>query len=251
MAIPRGFGGRDYPDFGVSKSATRDTRITDLSELSVRLGSLSWFDRLGNVLLSEGFETGLSNWIANAYPAGAFPVLASTYYAQRPYSAKLLTTTDVGSYSGMSRLFPFPYFSNFGVEVHFKPIQAFDTLYWVLTFYTGTYAYYVQPVIDYDESELQLLNSSGAYEYVADLDIKRGVSSPFHVLKVTVNLDSEKYLRLLIDDKDYDVSDISIRKLSNSSQACLSMLFYLKPVSTVVNIVYVDNVIFTINEPEV
>jgi hypothetical protein len=251
MAIPTGFGGRDFPDFGVSKTAGRDTNITDLSELAVRLGSLSWFDRMGTVLMVDGFERGIANWTANAYPAASFPSIASNYYAKVPYSAKLSTTTDPGSYSGMKRYFPFPYIANFGCEVHVKATTTFDTLYWWVQFFTGSYKYNVQVVLDMDEDELQVVNSLGGYDKIDNLDIKTGINSPFHVIKVTVDLDNAKYIRLLLDERDYNVSDIGISQSANVSSPYMYMLFYLKCELLTVNTVYIDNVVFTTNEPGV
>lgn len=251
MAIPTGFGGRDYPDFGGSTSTTRQANITDLSELAVRLGSLSWFDRLGNVLITEGFEYGLGNWQPNAYPANAYPVLSAKYFAKEPYSAKLITTIDAGSYSGMKRYFPFPYVAQFGVEVHFKPVETFDTLYWWMTFYTGKRRYHVQVIIAYSDNELQLRTTTSLTDKIDDLDVQIGINSPFHVLKVTADLANENYARLMLDERDYDVSDKGIVNTVSTISPYLSMLFYLKPIANTVNRIWLDNIIFTINEPGV
>lgn len=249
MAKPIGFGGRDVPDYGIGRPADATPHITDIAELSVQLGSLSWFDRFGNVLMTESFQTGMGNWLTQSYPNGANPILSSKYYSTIPYAVKLITTTDTGSYSGMDKYFPFHYVDTFGVEVHFKAIETFQHLYWSLSFYDGTYAYEMKPKVNYAANELQLILSALADEKIDDLDIKIGVASQFHVLKITGDLVNNTYLRLILDDRDYDISDKELIQTTSSDKPTLRMLFYLQPYDTVVSTVWIDNIIFTINEP--
>lgn len=251
MAKPTGFGGRDYPDFGASITAGRTAQIFDMSELAVRLGGLSWFDRVGNVLMQEGFENGLSAWEVAGYPAGAFPVPDARFFSTVPYAAKLVTTTDSGSYSAIQRAFPFPYVANFGVELHFKSVVAFKEVYWTLDFYTGTHRYYLGVKVDYADSELQLYTDKPGYEKIDDLNIRLGGNSPFHVLKVTYNLALEKHIRLILDYENYDVSSFGVRKTSTVTVPWLTMQVLLMPVALTKNEVWVDNIIFTIDEPGV
>lgn len=251
MAKPIGYGGRDTPDFGVSVTAGRIAQVTDMSELAVRLGGLCWFDRLGTVLMQEGFERGLVNWEHNSYPAGAFAVPSARYYSTVPYSAKLITTTDSGSYSGLNRAFPFPYISNFGVELHFKALVAFKNLYWSLSFYDGTYRYRAETRVNYADSLLELEDADSVYQKIDDLNIRIGANSPFHVLKTIVNLSAETYVRVILDEHDYNVSDITINKRADATSPYLYMLVLLSPVNTVVNQVWIDNIIFTTDEPGV
>lgn len=251
MAKPTGHGGRDTPDFGVSATAGRISQITDMSELAVRLGGLNWFDRLGTVLMQEGFQRGLVNWGHNSYPAAAFAVPSARYYSTIPYSAMFVTTTAIGSYSGLQRSFPFPYIANFGVEMHFKSIVAFKYLYWRLSFYDGTYCYIVQIRINYADSQLEISDETGSYVNIADLNIRIGANSPFHVVKCTFDLTNERYVRLMLDEADHNVTDVSLRKVASGISPHLDMIIMLMPVSLTVNAVWIDNIIFTTDEPGV
>lgn len=249
MVKPTGYGGRDYPDFGVSSTAGGSAQITDLSELAVRLGGLNWFDRLGNVLVQEGFERGITNWEQTYWPEGANPVSSARYYSTVPYSANLVTTTQNGSYSGITRSFPFPYLASFGVELHFKTIVPFKYLHWHLHFYDGTWKHYVGVRVNYANSQIELINVEGDFEKVADLDIKIGANSPFHIIKATIDLDSDCYVRLMLDANDYNVRDIGILKEADNTSPYLYMIVFLTAVASTANQVWVDNIIFTINEP--
>lgn len=251
MAKPTGYGGRDYPDFGATVTAGRTSQITDMSELAVRLGGLNWFDRLGTVLMQEGFQRGIANWEHNSYPAGAFAVPSARYFSTVPYSARLNTTTDNGSYSGLTRTFPFPYISSFGVELHFKTILAFKYLYWSLTFYDGTYKYYLMVRINYADEQLELQDADSAYQKIDDLNIRIGANSPFHVVKCTVDLSNERYVRLMLDENDYNVRDVTIKKATDTTSPYLYMLVLLTPEDDTAQTVWIDNIIFTIDEPGV
>lgn len=251
MGKPTGYGGRDYPDFGASVSEGRTAHITDLAELAVRLGGLNWFDRMGTVLIQEGFECGITNWAHTYWPEGANPLSSARFYSTVPYSANLITTDQNGSYSGMTRSFPFPYISHFGFELHFKTIVAFKYLHWNLHFYDGTYKHFVGVRINYASSQLELINLVGDYEKIADLDIKIGENSPFHVVKATIDLEHDRYVRLMLDENDYNVRDIGILKVANTSSPYLYMVVYLAAVASTVNQVWIDNIIFTTDEPGV
>lgn len=249
MAKPVGYGGRDYPDFGVSTTASRHSMVTDMSELAVRLGALSWFDRMGNVLMQEGFQNGLTNWGFSSTPAASTPVVSAEYYSTVPYSVKLLTTIAGAGYSGIHRSFPFPYVSNFGVELHFKALIPFQFLHWTMTFSDGANRHRVMVRVNYQDLKLELLDASDVYQEIGTLRVVLGASSPFHVIKCTVDLLNSTYIRLLLDGEDYDVSAITIKKRVLSSNPYLYMEIIMTPVFETEPEVWIDNIIFTTDEP--
>ena len=54
--------GHGYPDYGTQGPVSTVHSIQDLGELAVRLGSIVTFDRRGNVLWLDGFDSGIGAW---------------------------------------------------------------------------------------------------------------------------------------------------------------------------------------------
>lgn len=249
MAKPIGKGGIDTPDWGVSALFNSNALVNDLSELAVRLGSPVTFDRTGNVLYYDCFESGLTNWEHNSYPAGAYAVPTARFCAIRPYAVKLATTDDSGSYSGIKRGLPFPYVSRMGFEFHIKQTAAIKRFLTQLTFYTGTYAYYLQLTLHEEDDQVLLQDGDSVDHEICGYDFSTVLYSPFHVIKLVFDLTTELHIRLTIDDIDYDVSSITIKKNASAENAHMYVLFYLYSAGAFERTCYIDNVIFTIDEP--
>ena len=105
--------------------------------------------------------------------------------------------------------------------------------------------------INYAQNRLELVNVKGQYEKQADLDIKIGANSPFHVVTATIDLDNDRYVRLMLDENDYNVRDIGILKEKEETSPYLYMIIFLTAVSETVNQVWIDNLVFTTDEPTV
>lgn len=248
MAKPVGFGGRDYPDFAATILNQSAPNISDLSELAVRLGAVNRFDRTGNVLYQDDFSHGLGNWSPNAYPAEAYPQLSAEYFSTVPYATLLKTTTDEGSYSGMIRYFPFPFQSILGFEFHYKAETDFERLMFTAEIYTGTHRLIVSVQIRDNDGELIIYEPGGPYTKIDDINPYNSPNGQFHVIKLVVDCINEKYVRLIFDESDYNLSQYSIKKLVNTTASKMYNLFYLLCDTGVSESVWIDNFIITMNE---
>ena len=62
-----------HPDYGGAAPLATVYTLQDLAELAARLGSIDVFDRRGNVLLLDDFESGIKKWLfggTGSYSAG-------------------------------------------------------------------------------------------------------------------------------------------------------------------------------------
>ena len=250
MAIPLGFGGRDYPDFGVSGLANTKVTITDMSELAVRLGSISRFDRSGIIIFEEAFKHGIGRWVQNSTPADAYVVPVSDYYSLVPYSALLATTSDLNSYSGISTYLPIPYVSPMGFEWHCKFRDEVELFYMWVQVHTGDCQYRVVVRIDIEDTIVDICNKGGTYDPVYTKALRYGVNSPFHAMKVVVDFLNETYVRLVVDGVDIDLTGRSIFKDAEDDESPhLFLYFSNNPGPSTLNRVYLDNIIITMDEP--
>ncbi len=220
-----------------------------MSELAVRLGSVVSFDRTGTVIFIERFENGISGWEHNSSPAEAFAVPTARYYSITPYCLKFKTTTQQSSISGIYKGIPIPYVSRMGFEFHIKQLSNINHFLVSFIIYDGTYEYAV--IIDFDQvgNEINLYSGIPSWETIRSYNLNQGSASPFHVIKIVVDLEAETYYRLVIDEQDYDISHISVKKTKDDTEAYLYAEFFLYSFTTVSRTLYLDNFIVTIDEP--
>jgi len=249
MARPDGFGGRDYPDFGVTGLENSKVNITDLSELAVRMGGINRFDRLGTVLFQEAFQYGLGMWYPRYDPVGCIPTLSALYYSTLPYSIKCITIDNIDDYSGISLTLPVPYTSVMGFEVHFKVIGTTDFLDLRTAIYTGNDKYRMHVKIKVNPDEISIYNPDEGYDAIHTKEIYYDGSSPFHVLKVVADIVSGNYSRLVFDGIDYIITDYPLYSVGSEIWPHLSLHYNLENTLAASQTVYIDNVIITMNEP--
>lgn len=220
-----------------------------MSELAVRLGSPVTFDRTGNVLFQECFESGLTNWEHNSYPSGAFAVPTARFHSIKPYAIKLHTTTDDNSGSGIERGLPFPYLSRMGFEFHYKQISSIKRLYIILTIYTGTVLYRITLELKEVTDQIILTGHPNVEHIISDYKLINVLYSPFHIFKIVFDLNKGFYSRLVIDDIDYNISAIRIPTGASTVKAYVNVFFYLFSFEESANKCYIDNIILTTDEP--
>jgi len=250
MAKPTGFGGRDYPDFGVSTVSSSILAITDLSELVARLDGINTFERTGNVLYQEDFSAGLAGWESTYYPASAYPQVNARWIAHKPYSIYLHTTALIDSYSAVTKAFPYPHISLFGMECHFKAVTTFPTLTFAFNITDGSY--YSQPniVISSIDNTIKLLNAGNTYQTIGTPNIYTGVYSPFHIFKIVINLDTRKYVRAVFDEFDYSIPTIGLYITPDTTAPMITIQMKLSTATADAYGLCVTNVIITTNEPK-
>jgi len=249
VAIPVGFGGRDYPDFGVSGLENTQVTITDMSELAVRLGSINRFDRTGVVIFEEGFQYGIGRWIQNSSAEDNYVVPSANYFSIVPYAALLATTDDLNVYSGIYTRLPIPYTSSMGFEWHVKFYDEAMLFYFWVQLYTGSVEYRVVFRIDVEDKRIDILAKDEKYHIVYTDELNFGSDSPFHVFKVVVDFVNEIHIRMVIDGVDVDLTDYPIWTDTEDTSPHLYLYFSNNPGPSTINRIYLDNIIITMDEP--
>ncbi|GAI74233.1 unnamed protein product, partial [marine sediment metagenome] len=125
------------PDWGLQLKKTIYS-FDDLSELAVRLGSIDFFDRRGDVILLDSFEYGLGKWDLGGGSVGSIPILSTDKVRSGGYSAKLVGEAIDTGYSSMSIDFPYPALSKWGFETSFLMYTNIDTIAICLKKFTGS-----------------------------------------------------------------------------------------------------------------
>lgn len=236
-------------DFGLYAPTDIIGGMSDMGELAARLGSIVTFDRRGNVIFADNFESGIQNW----YPGGIGSQViewCSQYSRDGGFSCKLETDTDEDDSALITRHVGYPVLSIMGMEISISDKQNWKFLYirLLLTLAGGQWEANVR--YDYTAKTLLYLNSLGTYTAIpgASYDTQ-GNPSYFDTIKLVADFVNYKYKRLTLNDTTYALSGIGLRWVGGLGTPNLHASIELFSDGVGAAIGYVDSIILTQNEP--
>jgi len=198
-------------------------RVADLAELAVRLGSSDVFDRRGNVLLMDSFDSGMAGW-TEAHTSGTgwvAPIIQPTHLGRLAIGCEY--SSVVGATGEIARYVAMPQISNYGFEAAFQPAannRYFEQLFDV---YDGTRVYYYGFRWYQQTGELKVLNSLYAWETITTISPLVFSGYPWFVVKLVVDMDTHHYVRAMVNATTYDISAYA----PYSATADMSAIIYL------------------------
>lgn len=224
--------------------------VTDLGELAVRLGSIVTFDRRGDVVWLDGFEEGLNKWVATTWGAGGAVGLDQNYARNGNWSCKLTAGSDGIRRASIYRKLPRPVVGNLGLECSFGFDSNLANFRLLFDLYDGAYRHEPLVTYDYVSTLLSVRDEGGAWQDVATgVDVYESYY-PFWSMKLVVDFANQKYVRLIFNETEYDLSAYSYLYTVDASNALLRPGVQNNGIAAANAIVYLDDVIITQNEPE-
>lgn len=223
-------------------------RVDDLGELAVRLGSIVTYERRGEVYWLTNFDNGLGDFESFTSGIGSDIKLNNVKNEIGPYSIELIGGNQVGYYAQINKILAVPLSSKVGFQISIEHssdsyVTQIDlTIYDGFTLYNGSV--WIQPTLQ----QIQLRNSDGDYFVLASgLSFLPNTQYFMHV-KLVIDIETNKYVRLLIDNTEYDISAYSLASggssIKKSIQAKVTNFNDTQDPSSI----YVDNFIITVNE---
>ena len=237
------------PDWGVTAGAVTVYQLTDMGELAVRLGSIVTHDRRGDVIWFDGFEDGLAKWTTATFGAGAAVDLSVARARNGLFSARLVAGSDGGQVGRLDKTVPFPVLSPMGAEVSFALQQNIDELEFVFDIYDGVDV--TQYSITWSDTNNNLLyrDSNGDNQELASgVDLSM-VLNLFHTLKLVVDMENKVYARLILDQTEYSLAGIAALAIADVTSAAVRIRVNLIGRVGSNDVIRVDDVIITQNEP--
>lgn len=246
---------RGYQDDGVNTDALGQYG-TDLSELAARLGSPYTILRSGHVIWLDTFESGVSAWHFYVTGGAAVTQDAGQSYSGN-YVMKLLGGLAAGSRCLATKRIPIVRIGTFGFEFVVTFVRhtatAFGTVDVSIGYYTGADVIKGEIEISPDSGMVRIRTMVGGI--VSWVTLNPGSAQlwdsagliTYHFIKLSVDLNDEKYKLLIIDDQAYDISSYSL--ISGASLVFRGLEFSIG--STSVGNVHsnrVDNVVITMDE---
>ena len=226
-----------------------------LAELAARNGSISLFDRRGDILWQDDFSTGLTLWNATCSVGGATPCISSDYpfnTLNGGVSAKLSLLQGVGKIASMTRMEVYPSLSQMGIEIAFMVLDGMTKIIFDLGLFITDGSNGVQAQLRYDGSlgKIQYLNSANGY---TDLQTSVALSygnQNYHRMKIVTDLKSKSFVRAYVDADLFILANIPAYKYVSGANPGTAFKFYLTNTDAGnPYVVYAANAIQTINEP--
>jgi len=194
------------PDYGLTTGKEDIHASLDMGEMAVRLGAVSRYDRLGDVVFVEDFEEDLAAWEKETSGAGASVDVVATRKVTGGFSCKMTAGSDGDRYAGIVGRLPVPYSSIYGFEWAWTLDENMDYGYVEVSVYTGTYL--IKSGFKYDPS-------AQAASYLNALDGWTALSPGarplfsdrfFVVFKFTIDISTVKYSRILAPPASWSAS---------------------------------------------
>jgi hypothetical protein len=237
------------PDYGVTAGAVAVYQVTDLGELAARLGSPVTHDRRGDIIWWDDFECGLAKWGVSTSGVGGAAAL-STAQARNGRTSLLLTAGSTLNHSASaSHNNPYPNLSRLGVEVAFQINNLTDTFALNLALYDGTTQRLWTVQYDDVNNRLEYFDGTlGDTTFATGVDLLTGATM-FHVLKLVVNASTARYERVVLDERSYNLAGLTGAAVPDAGASRLNVQIVNTGRAGNNDLVYVDDVIITQNEP--
>lgn len=233
------------------QAASEPIEAINRAELAARMGSPVTFDRRGDIVFLDGFDSTLNAWQIDKTGAGEDAVVSTEYCDKGGFSCKLTTDAVNLNYSSIEHYMSvLGTSSRIGLEVGLSWSGVGPALQLCIMRYgSGTYQKGLM-VLDTSVAlggKLGVVDAGVLTQIVTNLNLSGDYYS-FHRVKLVIDLGTDTFVRTLLDATEYDISEYSLE--SGISPAPASILTYIKLVSTGdAEIAYVDSAIITQNEP--
>ncbi len=239
-------GQRDWGNIGASEIVHS---MDDMAELAARLGSPCTFNREGNVLFLESFESGLEAWLTWALGTGS-SVECSAAWARTGGYCALLTNGAVSPNATRIRTsVHYPVLGAIGTEF----TLAFDNNVWYIYVYLdhfdGTAQHRFNFRYDHSGKTLAIYTDAGYVTIDASISLAVWGEYRYHDTKLVVDLATDKYVRLIFNNTEYELSAYSAGTFASALGPYIDFWLTVNGNETLTSHVYVDNVILTQNEP--
>jgi len=240
---------RGHEDFGPYAPKEVGASVVDMAELAARLGSIVTFDRRGDVARLDDFEGPLLKAEVPVVGTNSYARLDSTTARSGVQCVKLYTDEDIND-SAEVALYSAPVALNkWGIAISGMVGNSNLAFYIVSQAYDGVDLRIGGIKIDNAAETISYLDSAGNYQ---SFDTVASLSAQLHCFdnfKLVIDHANDKYARFMLNSLEWDLSAYSIRKFASATYPHHLARFYVINLASGARYGFVDDFIFTINEP--
>lgn len=237
------------PDYGQTTSTAIVSGVSDLGELAARLNSIDTFDRRGNVIFADGFENGLIPYALNTYNTTAYFEISQRAVYSGAWAAHLNTGTDATQRVNILKALGVARTTRQGFEISFYELGGTPDLRFTINFWDGVNSHSWLITYHYATGQLQYRGSDNADHNFGSPVTLIGQDLAFHTAKLVVDLQTNKYVRFIIDQTSFDLSAFLGYTTANAQASEVTTAFDIISSGGVIAEAWLDNWLITINEP--
>ena len=219
------------------------------AELAVRLGFPDGFDRRGQVFLFDTFEDGFTKAKPVGEGTNAAVEISSTRVKGGRYSAKLTAGSDATRRAYLQYFLPYPALGKIGITASFTVDPDTEYVRFNFVLYDGTTLHDARIRYDRANNKIQYYVSPGVYTDLISSVYLFESDYSFHVMKLVVDFENDKYHRVLVDKWSWTTGGIDIYTVASAGSIQAYGVIDHFGAAGVNPAIYVDNVVFTQNEP--
>jgi len=225
------------------------------AELAVRLGSPVRFDRRGEVVWYDTFSSPGEGELLMSGASLSDISLTTALALNGALSRKVTAGADPGDEVYVYKQLEIPALTRSGIEVAMSTRSANPSI--SAMFYVGIRAVHGEPgtldlngsvSLDLDTKDFKLLTSQGVWTTVGNIGNSFGGEYTFNNIKLVVDFKQKRYVRLLVNHNEYDLSSYGLAEYQISDTSFAEYSFAWVNITDVLPM-YMGNMIATQREP--
>ena len=237
------------PDFGMYAAKEVVGSMADNAELAARLASINTYDRRGDVVYLDDFESPVISWEIGL-GAGVVIIPDSTSVKSGSQALKLTLGAVPGGNALIRKWLHELGNLRVGAEIGFSVPQDTYAFEIHILYYDGTFVYTGRATVDFNAEELTVWDRTLGEKVVATGLKFYSLNHAYHVIKLVCDFKKEKFVRVLLNQSEYDISAYTVDRggSGNEPMVCAYISLVDNGDGDVASI-WIDDFILTENEP--
>ena len=240
---------RGQPDYGIMTQTSVASGISDPGEAAARLGSINVYDRRGWTAWMDNFEAPNLKWDTASSVGGVLPTLSTIRAPMGIQSVRLHTAGLGGEWAQIAKGFPLLRLGKVGIEFWIYLVSFAPNYMRVrLNIGDGVDISQAELRLDFATTTATIVTPTGNIP-VSTNCFNTPVNEVFVPIKLVVDMDTDRYVRLLIGPDEIDLSAHALVDGGATTDRFLNVSMRLLGSFLTQGVAYVDNFILTQNEP--
>ncbi len=240
---------RGQPDYGMYAPKTTTGSLSDMGELAVRLGSIVTYDRRGEVVDFDDFNLPIARWGTVIVGIGSYALYSSSSSKTGSQSMMLHVINGAFEHCGIQKYTNIARSKRVGMEISFSNPSTEAHLWIYLSYFDGTTTRRGRLKIDFNGQKLYIIDRDAAEIEVADTGLFRSAVWCFYTVKLVVDFDTGKYVRLMFSDREYDISTTLLEEAPSVEAPTYALYYQLANRVATGSSIFLDSHILTQGEP--
>jgi len=237
------------PDWWGTGPKATTYALQDLAELAVRLGSVNTYDRRGDVMWWDDWSSGLGRVEVTGTGVGYEVYLEAVGGRYQTAVVCLKTGNAANDLAGLNVAMHYPVLGGIGAEVSFVPHASMKDVRISVTLYVGDFTHWFYAAYKHTTGQVQIMDDTGAWVTIGTPGQQREGEHNYSTLKVVINAITDKYARVLFNNKVYSVSGVGPSLVIDPSAQLMRTWVLTYTNEAAATIVKLGHLIVTQNEP--